>query len=94
MKMMMGFTAGFVAGAVVYSKLSHEQRAEIEAKFDELWSRGRTGDVRKTVTDGVGDVADAVTQRVTDATETVTDAAADKVASNGTTTPTATIRSA
>jgi hypothetical protein len=95
MKLMIGFTAGFVAGAVVYSKLSHEQRAEIEAKFDELWSKGRTGEIRKTATDGVGDVADAVTARVADATETVTDVAADKVGGNSAASDSApTIRSA
>jgi acyl-CoA hydrolase len=83
MKLMIGFAAGFVAGAATYSKLTEQQRAEVaetvESVLDQALHRGRTGDVASTVSSGVGNVADAVTGRVTDATSSATDAVASKI---------------
>lgn len=83
MKLMIGFVAGFAAGAVVYSKLTEDQRAEVSGKvadtFDSLLHTGRTGDVVQTVSSGVGNVADVATERVTEATEAVTSTVADKL---------------
>lgn len=79
MKIPLGFTLGFVAGAFSYSKLTDEQRAGIADTIERLTSRGRTGRIAQTVRRGVGGVADVATDRVTDAAATVADAAASAI---------------
>jgi hypothetical protein len=80
--MMIGFCAGFVAGAATYSVLTEEQRAGVADTIDSVLHRGRTGDIASSVSTGVGNVADVATERVTDATTAATDAVAHKLESH------------
>ena len=82
MKVPLGFTLGFVAGAYVFSKLTEEQRAGIADKIDQFAHTGRTGKITDTIRQGMGGVADVATERITDATETATDAAASAISSD------------
>ncbi|CAN5422917.1 hypothetical protein BH23ACT3_BH23ACT3_06100 [soil metagenome] len=82
MKLMIGFCAGFVAGAATYSVLTEQQRAGVADTLDSVLHRGRSGEVASSVSSGVGNVADAVTERVTEATTAATDAVAEKLESH------------
>ncbi len=82
MKLMIGFTTGFVAGAYVFSKMSEDQRHEVSNKLDTLLKQGRTGEVVSTVTNGAGSVADAVTERVKGATDAAAGVATEAVSAD------------
>lgn len=79
MKLMIGFAAGFAAGAYTYSKMTEEQRAGVTRQLDSMMHRGRSGDIAAAMGDGMGSIADAVTDRVAGAASTVTSAVAEKI---------------
>lgn len=79
---MIGFAAGFAAGAVAYSKMTEEQRDGVADAVDSLLHRGRSGEITASVASGFGDVADAVTERVTDVADQASSTVAEKVDSD------------
>lgn len=87
MKFWFAFTLGAVAGGAYVSTLDQQQQQALRARVRQLTTRGRTGAIASSVSNGVGDVADKVTERVTDAVDAATSTVADKIDTDGRTEP-------